>query len=82
MAGDEMLSGSVELLPDLGMIVNFAIVHDGDARGFIPHGLAAVGKIHDAQAAVSEMERPVDENIAVVGPSVAQGLGHAADVVG
>jgi hypothetical protein len=84
----------LELAPDLGEVVDLAVVGDDElvavARGAAPvaaappgHGLvAALAQVEDRQPAVAERDLLVVPEPAVVWPAMDQRRGHPRDEVG
>jgi hypothetical protein len=64
------------LLPELGVVVDFAVEDDPDGFVLIADWLVTGRKIDDAQPAHAKPNRPVDIEPIVIGPAVGHGGAH------
>src|SRR5438445_13297093 len=68
----------LELCLQLGMVVDFAVVDDPGAVGFVRHRLRASGDIDDRQPSVGQPCRALDPHALSVGTAVTQDVPHSA----
>src|SRR5215475_5118821 len=68
----------LELRPQLGMVVNFAVEYNPDCPGFIADGLVTAGFIDDTEAAHSDSGLSIDVNTLIVGAAMRHHVAHRA----
>ena len=75
-------AGALELVAQLDVVVDLAVLRDGDRAAVDRDRLMTAGDVDDAQSRRAERRRPVDEHAAVVGPAMAQRRDHLLGAIG
>jgi hypothetical protein len=77
----ETMTLRLELGAQLEVVVDFAVVEDGDGAVFVEDRLMSAGKIDDRQAAHAERHGVLDEVARVVRSAMHHRIAHARDVL-
>src|SRR5260370_32769291 len=75
------MTATLQVLPQLGVVIDLAIKHDPNAAVFIGNRLMAAGKIDNAKTAKTKTDTRADIDALVVGTTVNNGLVHPVDEV-
>src|SRR5689334_11840470 len=77
--GIETMPARFQMLPELGEIIDFAVVYDGGQTVARLHRLITAGEIDDLQPHGAERNVAGRKAALLVGPSVNQRASHSAD---
>ena len=68
-----------ELVSQLGLVVELAVVGDPDRAVFVGHRLGAAGHVDDRQPAMPERSRSLTIKTVAIGPAMGEGCRHPLD---
>jgi len=75
------MTATLQILPQLGVVIDLAIKHHPNAAVFIGNRLMAAGKIDNAETAKTKTNTRPDIDALVVRTTVNNGLVHPVDEV-
>jgi len=72
----------LKFFPEVGMIVDLAVVADVQCAVFVCHRLMAGSDIYNTQTPMTEPDISIDEDAAVIRTAVRDAVAHADDEIG
>ena len=78
----EAVPGALQLLHQLAVVVDLAVLHDDDGAVLVRDRLVAARQVDDREPAGRDPDRAVDVRALGVGAAVVQRFGHAPQPVG
>src|SRR5262245_44338866 len=83
MVGSKLVPPTLEIRPELGLIVDLPVKNDTDLSVFIPHRLTSRCDVNDSQPSMAEkdMRSLVDEKTFAVRPTMCKCGGHTLEIL-
>src|SRR5262245_28004969 len=83
MVGSKPVAPTLEIRPELGLIVDLPVKNDADLSVFVPHRLMSRCDVTDRQPSIAEkdMRGLVDEKTFAVRPAMPKRGGHALEIL-
>jgi hypothetical protein len=81
MIGLKLMSGFLQLLPELDMVVDFAVESDDQCIIRCPHWLSSASKIHDRETPMPEKDLVSDPESVAIRTAMTHPIGHSHQIV-